>query len=250
MSLFTGNHYYHQTTKSFITVFGSIFNDITVEKYDVDGNTVQQYEIPIDHAPKNKWLTMFSERPDYTTNQVQMTLPRLAFEILDPKINMARKIGFNGTYSIGNMNNGTRTKIFNPIPVDVTVALYAITKDNEDMLQIIEQIIPYFQPTLIVNMNLLPEFNIFKDIPISLIGYSTDDNYTGSPDEQRLVQTTFTFTAQLFYFGPIADKCAVINDVKISFNADSGKSGAYEIKVDPPTATSNATPHTFIESWT
>jgi hypothetical protein len=249
MSMFSGNHYYYQQTKAFVTAFGSIFNGVSIEKLNLDGTRAQLYEIPVDFSPKNKWLTMVSERPDYTSNQLQMTLPRLAFEINDMKPNMSRKIGFNGTYMIGSLNNGQKTKIPNPMPIDLTVSLYAITKDNEDMFQIIEQIVPFFQPCLVMNINLLPEFNIFKDIQISLNGWNTEDNYTGSPDEQRLIQTTFTFTVPMYYFGPISDSGSVIKEISVSLNSEKGIYETYNAKVNPPTANSSSVPHTIVESW-
>lgn len=247
--IFQANHFYHQTTKSFIVAFGSLFNNISIEKYHADGSKAQTYEVPIDFAPKNKWLTMISERPDYTTNQVQMTLPRLSFEITSMRPNMSRKIGFNGTYSMGHLNAGGSTKIYNPVPYDLTVNLYAITKDNEDMLQIIEQIIPFFQPTLVLNINLLPEFNIFKDIPISLMSVDTEDSYNGSVEDQRFINTTFTFNVPLYYFGPIADKSSIIKETIVNMTTDQGSIESYDAKVNPITANKNDV-HTIVEKWT
>jgi hypothetical protein len=246
--IFKANHFYHQTTKSFIVSFGELFSNISIEKYQADGTKAQTYEVPIDFSPKNKWLIMIGERPDYTTNQVQMTLPRLAFEITSMTPNMARKIGFNGTYSIANVNGGGQTKIYNPVPYDLTVNLYAITKDNEDMLQIIEQIIPFFQPTLVLNLNLLPEYNVYKDIPISLMNVTTEDSYNGSTEDQRFINTTFTFNVPLFYFGPISDKTKEIKDAKVAVTTNQGKLENYEAVVNPITASKQAV-HTIVETW-
>jgi hypothetical protein len=242
MSLFRGQHYYYQTSKSFITAFGSIFSDIVVEKNNADGTKAQSYEVPIDYAPKNKWLIMIQERPDYTTNQVQLTLPRLAFEITNMKPAMTRKIGFNGTYSCGNNLDGSRTRIYNPVPYDLVVNLYALSRDNEDMLQIVEQIIPFFQSTLVMNINLLPEYNIFKDIPISLMDVTTSDNYTGAVDEQRLVETSFTFNVPIYFFGPIANKQNIISEVIINMHGANGDpKETYDLKA--------TTPQNIIGTW-
>lgn len=246
--LFKAAYYYHQVTKQFIVAFGSLFQNIAIEKYLADGTKAQTYEVPIDFAPKNKWLTLISERPDYTNNQVQMTLPRLAFEITSMKPNMSRKIGFNGTYAMGNNKDGTRTKIYNPTPIDLTVALYAVSKDNEDMLQIIEQILPYFQSTLVMNMNLLPEYNIMKDVPISLMDIQTEDSYNGSTEDQRFINTTFIFNVPMYYYGPIMDKSSVIKDVILNINTDQGRAEVYEAKVSPITA-NKTDPHSIIETW-
>lgn len=247
MSIFANKWYYHITTKSFITAFGSIFDQLIIQKHDGQGDRTQAYVVPIDFAPKNKWILMINERPDYTTNQVQITLPRMAFEIIDIKPNMSRKLGFNGTYAIGNLPDGTRTKLFNPIPIDLTISLYAVTKDNDDMFQIIEQIVPYFQPHLTINFNLLPEFNIYKDVPISLMAVHTQDTYNTTADEQRLVETTFTFTAPLYYYPPVTNIGKIIKDVKVGFSTDQGVIENYEAKVNPITANQNQ-PHTIVET--
>lgn len=221
MSLFQSAWFHHITTKGFITAFGSLFNDLSIIKYNVDGTAASNVTVPIDYAPKNKWFVMIGERPDFTTNQVQITLPRMAFEITKFDPNMKRKIGFNGTFATGVNTNGSRTKIYNPTPIDLTVKLYALTKDNEDMLQIFEQIMPYFQPTLVMNFMLLPEYNISKDIPIKLVDYEQSDSYTGNADEQRLIESTWTFDVPMYYYGPIAGSGKIITDVKIGMSIDN-----------------------------
>jgi hypothetical protein len=247
MSLFKRNYYYHQTTKSFITAFGSIFDGISIEKHNSDGTTAQDYVVPIDYSPKNKWLLMLNERPDYTTNQVQITLPRMSFEIIQMTPALQRKHGFNGTFSIGALNAGGRTKVYNPVPYDLTVNLYALTKDNNDMFQIIEQIVPYFQPSLTINLNILPEMNIYKDIPLTLMGVDTQDSFTGSPDEQRTIMSTFTFIAQLEYFGPINSQGSIIKDVKVNITGDQQEK--LDVAVNPSTANPTDA-YTVTTQWT
>lgn len=246
MSVFQGNYYYHQITKSFLVAFGSVFDGLHITKRDQNNNTVQDYVVPIDFSPKNKWVLMISERPDFTTNQVQITLPRMAFEVVGFKPSMENKLGFNGTFATGNNLDNTRTKVFNPVPYQLTINLYAMTKDNDDMLQIIEQIIPYFQPSLTMNFNLLPEYGIYKDIPISLLDVQTEDNYTGSAEEQRTVMTTFTFSAPMYYYGPIAQKGSIIKDVKV--HVTGGVIVNYEAAITPPTANPGDV-HTVTETW-
>lgn len=250
MSLFSPNsHYYHATTKSLIIAFGSIFDGVTVEKYDAVGTKIQDYVVPIDFAPKNKWVSMINERPDFTTNQVQLTIPRMAYEISSWSPNMSRKIGFNGTSFTGNLLGGGKTKIFNPSPVDIVMNLYVMTKDNDDMFQIIEQIIPYFQPSLTINFDLLPEFGVKKDVQISLVNVQTTDSYNSSIDDQRYVESTFTFNIPMYYFGPVQSKRGVIKDAKIAVTDNKGKVENFETKVNPITA--NITDaHTITEKWT
>ncbi len=239
MSLFQNTYFYNQQLKSFISAFGSLFDQMSIKRWDVNGNTIQDFKVAIDFAPKNKWVIAVTERPDFNQQQVQITLPRMAFEITQIRPATNRKLGFNGTYSVGvNSSDSSKTKIFNPTPIDLSVNLYAMTKENDEMFQIIEQILPYFNPTLTINYNILPSYNIYKDIPITLNGVETVDSYTSSVDEQRFVITTFSFSAQTYVFGPIAEKGAIIKDVKVSLGDSSSMTVMENLdtKVNPITA--------------
>ena len=241
------NTYYHQTLKSFITAFGAMFDGLRVQRWDGNNQPAQDYVVPCDYGPKNKWVMMIQERPDYITNQVQITMPRMAFEITKIEPNFTRKLGFNGSYMMGKNTDGSQTKIYNPVPYDLTIQMYSMTNNNDDNFQIVEQILPYFQPFLTMNINLLPEYNIYKDIPVSLIGVETTDSYTGAVDEQRYVMSTFTLTAPIYLFGPIASSSKVIKDVKLNFTGDVN--GTLEERVSPLSAKITDV-HTIIEKVT
>ncbi len=249
MSLFKENWFSHQTTKSVIAVFGSLFDQMSIVKKNADGTENQNYMVPITYAPKNKWVSMINERPDYSTNQVQMTLPRMAFEIVSFYPDPNRNMGFMRDFVVGNLNTGGKTKIMTPAPVTLTMNLYLMTKDAEDTFQVIEQIVPYFRPTLIVNFNLLPEFNIYKDIPISLLGVNTVDNYAGTTEDMRTLETTFQFSIPIYYFGPIAEKGNIIKQVKVTYSTDEGTVASYTAAINPPTANPGGT-YTVVEKLT
>ncbi len=252
MSLFQNTYYYNQQLKSFISAFGSLFDQMSIKRWDVNGLVLQDFKVAIDFAPKNKWVVSITERPDFNQQQVQITLPRLAFEITQIKPATNRKLGFNGTYSVGvNSADNSKTKIFNPTPVDLSVNLYAMTKENDEMFQIIEQILPFFNPTLTINYNILPSYNIFKDVPITLNNVDTTDSYTSAIDEQRFVITTFSFSAQTYIFGPIAEKGTIIKDVKISLGEKDTMNiiENFETKVNPITANPGNV-YTINNKWT
>lgn len=242
MTIFRATPYYHQTIERFVVAFGQLFTGITVQKKDANGNKVQSYEVPLEYAPKNKWISRLREQNDLTMPQVKMTLPRIAFELSDIKYAPERKIGVNGVYAIGNIN-GMRGKIFPPTPYDVVFSFYVATKDSNDAFQILEQILPYFQPYMTLTYEILPEYQITKDVPVTLIAYQDDDNYDGSPDEQRIEIQTFTFDAQMDFFGPtiITDKLIkeVIARIGESFNMPTNIT--LDSVVVPRTAAKNET---------
>lgn len=248
MSIFKNTPFYHQHILKFIVAFGNLFTGITIVKRDEAGNKKQVYECPIEYAPKNKWVSMIRERNDLTASQVKMTLPRMAYEMTDIKYAGNRKIGVNGTYAVG-MNNGLKGKIFPPSPYDVTFELYVMTKDQNDSLQIVEQILPYFQPYMTMNYEILPAYKIFKDIPITLDGYRTEDTYQGSPEDVRTVTTIFTLSAQMDFFGPTLVNTAIIKDAIVKFGHSYGlpTHTTLEAKVNPLSA-SESDPHTIVET--
>ena len=237
MSLFRTTPFYHAHIERFLGAFGEIFSGITIEKRDDTGKKLKSYEVPIEYAPKNKWLNRIREQNDLTSQQVKMTLPRIAFEMTDIQYAPARKIGVNGTYAIGTIN-GTRGKIYPPTPYDMIFNLYVITKDQNDSLQILEQIVPYFQPYMTINYEILPEFKIFKDVPITLQAYQTRDAFEGSPEDVRTVETQFTFAAQMDFFGPMILNSAIIKDIVLKFGETYNlpTHTTVEIKVNPLTA--------------
>jgi len=247
-SVFKNRPFHHRHLENFIVAFGNAFSGITIRKLDANKNKKQSYEVPIEYAPKNKWISRIREQNDLTTSQVKITLPRMAFEMTDIRYAPDRKIGVNGTYVVGDIG-GLRGKIYPPTPYDVIFDLYVMTKDQVDSQQILEQIVPYFQPYMFVNYEILPEYQIKKDVPITIQAYQTEDTYAGSPEDQRTVTQIFTFAAQMDFFGPMMLSSSIIKDEFINFGYEFGKPKhtTIELKVDPLYANKSDT-YTIIET--
>ena len=237
MSVFTNNYSYHQSVKRFIIAFGNLFAGIGIEKHEKDGSVRGTRTVPIAACPRNKWVSRQFEQPDLMAPQVEISLPRITFEMVEIKYAPERKIGFQGAYVLGNQD-GKRTKIFNPAPWDAMFNLYTYTKDQTDSLQIMEQILPFFQPSLTLNYEVLPEFQVKKDVPITLMNVQSQDTYAGSPEEYRDVIQTFTFATKLDFFGPMPSSGSVIKKALIDFAYlfPNPPHSQYEAKVDPLTA--------------
>jgi hypothetical protein len=202
MGLFNQNPFYHETIRKFIIAFGHLFSGIKLLNYDNDGNLIQEIGVPISYGPKNKWLERIKSQPNPEKGGVGLTLPRLAFEITDYRYDAQRKVGTQGNFLKGTIGeNGA--KLFNPVPYDVTIKLHTMTKDQDDSLKILEQILPYFSPHLMMEIEVLPTYNIKKNIPLVLNTVQVADLYDGGTDTFRSVIQTFEFTAKLDLFGPI-----------------------------------------------
>lgn len=212
--------YYHGTVKKLVIAFGNFFSGIRITRTDSNNVANQVLEVPISYGPKDKWLRMITERPDYTKG-VQIVLPRISFEIVDYRYNPERRIGTVGSYRVGTVDN-MRAKVFNPVPYDVHISLHSLCNSQEESLQILEQILPYFSPSINISVEVIPEFGIRKDIPLVLQGVDVVDTYEGSPQELRSVTQTFNFVAQLDLFGPINYNNKIIKKVYADLEQMSG----------------------------
>lgn len=211
MTVFSNTPYYHKSIEALITAFGSFFTGINVTRANADGTTAQTIIVPIGYGPRNKWLERIHAQPDPASGpNVQVTMPRLSYEITDYKYDSSRKIGYKGAYNNATTDAGYPTRIFNPVPYDISFQLASFTKDQGMALQILEQILPYFAPSITLSVNVLPEFNMMKDIPIVLKSVNVDDTYEGGTDSLRTVIQTFEFVAKIDLFGPIDTKRGVI----------------------------------------
>lgn len=247
MSLFNEQPFYHQTVRNLVVAFGEIFSGITITKRDHNNDKEQIIPVPIQYGPRNKWLTMLKQDPDKTNNMNAIT-PMIAFEITDYKYDANRKIGTHGSFLTGTIGN-KRSKIFNPVPYDVYINLYSFTKTQDESLQILEQILPYFAPSMTIELVMVPQFNIVKNVPIVLSNVSVQDTYEGDMSKFRTVEQTFTFVAQLDLFGPVIKSTKVIKTAKVDLSLNPVASmERLETKVVPTTANKNED-HTITETW-
>jgi hypothetical protein len=232
-----------------ITAFGELFTGIRINKQLSDETRDQVIEVPIGYGPKNKWLGLLNEDRD-RANNVEMILPRLSYEITSYAYDPSRKVGPQGHNIVGTIGTN-RAKVFNPVPYDITISLYSLAKTQDESLQILEQIVPYFAPFMIISLEMLPEFNIVKDIPITLTGVSVVDRYEGDMNDFRTVEQTFTFNAKIDMFGPINQNNKIIKETIVDITTTTNNTELpwrYDAVVNPKSANKNDD-HTVDESW-
>jgi hypothetical protein len=212
--------YYNATTRKAITVFGSLFKDITIQRTnDNTGDVIQTIAVPLTYAPKEKYIARTMQEPDITGKSVGAVLPRMAFEIKGIGYDKSRKLNTN-TKNI-NINNGQYFTQYNPVPYYLNIDLYAYVKNQEDGLQIIEQILPFFTPQFNVTIIPTSEMGITYDLPIILNNVSYEDNYDGDYTERREIIWTLSFTLQLNYYGPVdGSGTGIIKHTIVKFYSD------------------------------
>ena len=199
--MLNGNVFYHGIIRKTIVSFGRLFSNIYIDRKQTDsvqGQTVQRLQIPIAYAPKEKWLVRLDSDPELN-NHTYTTLPRLSFEITGYDYDASRKVG--KMQKIACHTDTSSGTVFAPVPYNVSISLYVLTKTQEDALQIIEQILPTFTPEYTLSVQTVPEMNIIQDIPVMLNSISVVDDYDGAFETRRFVTHTLTFTLKLNLFG-------------------------------------------------
>ena len=184
--------------------FGQIFNNIQIKRRDSNGNITQSIAVPLAYAPKEKFLARLDAQPNLNEREFAITLPRMSFEISGISYDASRKL--TRVQKFKHVKTGAEGKILNynyvPVPYNISYNLYSFTASAEAGLQIIEQILPFFQPDFTVTVNAIPELNIKRDIPIVLNSVTYEDTYNGDFSQRRAVIYTLGFTAKTYLFGP------------------------------------------------
>lgn len=195
-----GNTYYHGTIKKAIIAFGNIFNGMTIERADASGAIAQRVKVPISYAKKQKFLAREAQQPDIGVHAVQIVIPRMSFEIVALERDTSRQM--NANHKIKTTVGGSVNRQYNGVTWNLGINLYALTKTQEDGLQIVEQILPMFNPTYTVTMKSLPEMGFTDDLPITLEQVIYEDNFDAGFNERQEVVWTFSFALPLTLYGP------------------------------------------------
>ena len=198
-----GNYYYHQIIRKTIIAFGTLFNDIHIRHTDGQGNAESDIKVPLAYGPSQKFLARLDQQADLN-KAVQITLPRLSFEMTSINYDPSRKSSLIQTFKT--CDDGSKVKkVFMPVPYNIGFELNLLSKLNDDSLQVLEQILPYFQPHFNLTIDLIDSIGEKRDIPIVLESIGFQDDYEGNFDTRRALIHTFNFTAKTYLFGAIAD---------------------------------------------
>jgi|TARA_X000001036_G_C20638786_1_gene790308 hypothetical protein len=201
--MFKNKQFYNQHTRKAIIAFGTIFNNIQINRVNAGGVTEQVIRVPLSYSTKQKFLTRIEAIPDTESRgEVAISLPRMGFEIVGFQYDPSRKVSpiqKNITTS-GAETNSYKTS-FVSTPYDMNMSLYVFAKNQEDALQIVEQVFPYFNPDFNVTINDLPELGIKRDIKITLDSVSYEDTFEGAFADRQAINWTLNFTMKLNYYG-------------------------------------------------
>jgi hypothetical protein len=196
------NYYYHEIIKKTIVAFGTLFNDIHIQHQNSQDETISDMRVPLAYGPMQKFLAKIQQQ-EKLNKPVAITLPRMSYEITSIKYDSTRKLGVTQTFKASDGNQ--LKKVFMPVPYNIGFELSILTKLNDDSWQIVEQILPYFQPTFTLTIDLVSSIGEKRDIPLNLDDISFKDDYEGDFSERRSLIYTLKFTAKTYFFGPVSD---------------------------------------------
>ena len=204
-----GTHFNNEGLRKLTIAFGQLFNNIVLQNTSSTGAVTKRIRVPLAYAPKEKFIVRLEQQANLQDDRaVSITLPRLGFEITGLSYDATRKLNkMNKTIRVKESEEGKKHNFnFTPVPYNINFSLYSFTATAENGLQIVEQILPFFQPEYTVTMNVVPELNIKRDIPIILNSVNYEDTYNGEFTQRRAVIYTLSFTAKTYLYGPMSNQ--------------------------------------------
>lgn len=213
-----GRTWNHDSIRKYIIVFGTVFNDIYINRLSSTGEVLQTLKIPLTYGPKDKVLARLEQNPEML-NQVGIVLPRISFEMTSMEYDPTRKLNTLNKLTKQSATAGTDDEVkyqYQPVPYDMQFEMNILVKNAEDGTRIVEQIVPYFTPDFTVSVNVVPEVDGPRDIPIILNSITSQDQYEGSFTERRVLTWTLSFTLKGYLYGP-TKKSKLIKKAETTF---------------------------------
>ena len=203
-----GNYFYHERVRRSVAIFGKVFNDIYVLRKNSTGAVISTVKVPLSYAPKNKFLDRIREQADLASGQrVALKLPRMSFEIVSYTYDPTRQLQKTSNFMQTGSTAAQRAKINAYVPYNITFQLNIYAKTQDDALQIVEQIMPYFAPQYNLTMSPISAYpDLKEDVPITLQSVDFADDFEGDVATRRTIIYTLTFEMKANFYGPIADK--------------------------------------------
>ena len=219
-----GDFFYNEILRKTVVSFGTLFNNMEIKRFNNAGTVVEAINIPLSYGPTAKFLARIQQQATLTDKNVQITLPRMSFEMRGMSYDPTRKLA-PLKLAVTKKDDDSMYKQFMPVPYNVNFELSIYSVNQDDGLQIVEQILPFFQPQFTITLKLIPETNEKRDVPIVLNSINYQDQYRGNFEQREVITWRLQFTAKTYLFGPVADT-GVIKKTIASFYSDSDPSVA------------------------
>ena len=211
-------HFYHGSIRKLVTAFGTLFNNIYITR--TDSGVTKKIKVPVIYSPKEKFVHRLNLDVDKT--MVQTILPRMGFSITSMSYDVERKknaINKRWKQDIDTNDNITFQYRYEDVPYDIDFELYIYTRNMDDGLQIIEQILPFFTPefTITIKPKVLNTSSEKVDIPIILNQITPSEIYDNNfSEDTRVLTWDLQFTTKTYLYGPVKESPNIIKDVNIN----------------------------------
>ena len=221
-----GTYFYNETIKRAISIFGTLFNNIYIKKIKADGTVLTQQIVPISYGPKQKFLLRLQDDAKARDGSVtSISLPRIAFELTGLEYDPTRQQNKLIRAEKRVLESGKRGFQYQPAPYNLTFTLSVLAKNVIDAIQVVEQILPYFQPEYTVAMKMVDSMEEVRDVPIILNSVAMEDMYEGAFEERRVIEYTLEFTMKLYFFGPVYTGEVIKNVIERTYINDQVQTG-------------------------
>lgn len=216
-----GTYFYHEKTRKAVALFGRLFNNLYVMRTNSAGQVINQIKLPLAYAPKEKYLERIRENSDLQNGGevVAVKLPRASFEITNITYDTTRQLTKLSNFNQPGSTLLKRSKVYSPVPYTISFQLNIYAKSHDDALQVVEQILPTFNPQYTMTIKPFPtKFpNFVEDIPVIITGVDFTDDYDGSMQNRRSIIYTLTFDMKVQYYGPVDNESSIIHEVNAEF---------------------------------
>jgi len=223
-------YFYNEILRRTIIGFGTLFNNLTIKATNASDSVVSVTKVPLAYGPTQKFLARLEQQADLNRSTA-MTLPRMSFEFTGLTYDPSRKVTTTQTFVVKDPNTGEETKKgFMPVPYNMQFELAIMCKLNDDALQIVEQILPYFQPAYNLTVELVEGIKEKRDVPVVLENITMQDDYDGDFKERRVLLYTLRFTAKTYMYGPVSSATRdIIKVAKVSYISGDSRSTTRDI---------------------
>jgi len=214
-----GQWFYHKRVRTAVSVFGSLFNNLYVLRHNSAGETMSQVKVPLSYAPKRNFISRLESmnKGEDTERRVAMKLPRMSFEITSMNYDPTRQLPKVNNISKTSNAITKRQKIYTATPYIISFQLNVYAKSQDDALQIVEQILPYFAPQYTATIKPFSDIpSLTEDVPISLTGTAFQDDFEGAIEQRRTIIYTLDFEMKISLYGPEGTG-DIIRDVRNNF---------------------------------
>ena len=238
-----GGHYYHERIRKSVSIFGRLFNNLYVIRKDASGGVLNQLKVPLSYAPKQKYLERIRENPSLENDtRVAIKLPRMSFEIVDISYDLTSQLTKVSNFNTQGSSVAKRQKFFSPVPYNIGFSLSIYAKNQDDALQLVEQILPTFNPQYTLSIfpfkDIYPDF--VEDVPIVITSVTFEDDYQSTLEQRRTIVYNLTFEMKVQFYGDIENKDVIRTSNAKLFNMNAGLNDS-DIYLERVTVTPNPT---------